>query len=149
MQPVGDATLAAFKDHAALEALHIRNSKVTPKGLAHLAAIPRLDDVELDKVSVGLDGCKALAGCKQLSRLSLEDCAIDDTCLDELVKLTGLVQLDLAENPISAEGALKLKALAGLRNLDLTENAAITADVAAKLKETLKDCKISHDKPKR
>jgi hypothetical protein len=44
---------------------------------------------------------------------------------------------------------LKTARFSDTARLDLTQNAAITAEVADKLKQTLPQCKISHDKPRR
>lgn len=149
MQPVGDATLEAFKAHAALTVLYLNHSEVTAKGLPHLKTMPELDDVSLDNVPLDAAACKALSECNQLTALSLEDCEVDDSGVALLATMSNLTRLNLAENPISAEGALKLATLTKLRVLNLSENKAITEDTVTKLKESLKDAKISFDKPKK
>lgn len=148
-QPIGDGTLEAFREHPELETLNLTQTRVTAAGLAVLKTLPRLNSVNLSGVQIGADGAKAISECKQLDYAYLNDCGMDDAALAHLAKMTQLTSLDLSKNPFTAEGAMKLVALTNLRTLDLGRNSNITAEVVAKLKETLKDTKVSYDRDRR
>lgn len=109
------------------------------------------DTSSLNLNNVSNEMLAALSRFTALKRLSFNsrNGTYDDTGVAHIGKLTQLLYLDLSENPYSAEAAMKLAALTKLRTLNLSENPAITEAVVNKLKEALKETKISYTKPRR
>ncbi|MCA8913805.1 MAG: hypothetical protein KDB90_00235 [Planctomycetes bacterium] len=145
---LGDGTLEGLKGHPALEVLFASQSQVTAEGLVHLKSMPKLIDVGLGGVAVGLAGATALAQCKGLQKLNLHGAAIGDDALIELLALKSLTRLDVSHNDISDDGAAKLAALTALENLDLGQCKQITSKSVDVLQKALPKLRISWDKPR-
>jgi serine/threonine protein kinase/formylglycine-generating enzyme required for sulfatase activity/Leucine-rich repeat (LRR) protein len=140
---VGDAGLAAIKELPNLTALHLVGSDITDADMRHVAAMRRLDLLNLNHnrsiTDTGLNhlgsihglrhlylshanitdkGAELLSRHKQLQSLALDYTDITDRGLEAIADLAALTKLSVAGTRITDEG---LPTLANLRKLKVLE----------------------------
>ncbi|MCB9469477.1 MAG: hypothetical protein H6677_14470 [Candidatus Obscuribacterales bacterium] len=117
---IGDEGL----DHVAatfpsLKVLDLRACRrVSPRGLSYLSRLKALDDLNLSNIEIKMDGIKELARLKNLHKLGLVSCIIDDRKLLVLKDLP-LKDLDLSENPLTNKSLEILASIKSLKELKL------------------------------
>ncbi len=102
--------------------INLRNCPITDVGLAHLASLKKLTEVDLGWCKQITDkGLEYLTPLKQLTKLDLQGCKkVTDAGLAHLKSLTQLTELNLyACDKISDTGLAHLKALSQLTELNL------------------------------
>lgn len=133
------ATLAGLERFAVSEPVQT-DIPIEDDGLAHLAKLPNLRELRIDRLKIkgrtlapltGLryldvnmtrfddEGMKTLAGMKHLERLLARDTLITDEGLKTLSGLTELRELDLHNTRISDAGLENLRPLTKLRKLNI------------------------------
>ena len=118
---VDDAALAHVWPLKGLERLDLEAARVTDRGLAGLAALPRLGSLRVTGAArVSGRGLGALAALPGLGTLDLSRCPIDDEGLLAIGGLRSLRELHLAQTAITDRGMAALAKLPDLRVLDLT-----------------------------
>lgn len=145
----------------ALEELHIRGERLSPRAMDGIGAITSLKRLTLDQTWID-DACVAkLAGlpyleeldlaysqttgmplrrlaCRaRLRQLNLSDAVVTDEGLASVAEMHSLEQLDLANNvQITDRGLAHLEKLASLRELRLGHCPHVTAEGLARLRRT-------------
>lgn len=121
------ATIARF---TALRALRFsgKNGKTTidDSGLKALAACKSLKVLALDDLWIGTEGLEALAGLADLEELYLAGTVVDDSSMTLVTKYPKLKKLRLASTKVSDDGLAALSARTTLEELDLSSNSLIT-----------------------
>ncbi len=118
------------------------NPKVTDAGLKGIAALAKLERLELDDLSVTGAGLKELAPLKNLTYLSLVKLKLGDTGLESLAELTKLKSLNMRYSKVTDKGLKALSSLKNLTDLDLSLTDVTEAGVE-ELQKALPKCKIS------
>lgn len=90
---ITDKGLASIAGMRRLRELNLYRAGVTDAGLAHLAGMTEMEDLHLGMTKVVGPGLVSLARMRRLQRLSLEDTPLDDSALPHLFALTGLRRL--------------------------------------------------------
>ncbi len=106
--------LPAVRVPFALDLSH--NSRVTDKGLRHLAGQENLTFLDLSHTKVTDEGMEFLAGLKQLKRLSLRGTDVSDAGLKHLTGLEQLTWISLTETRVIGTG---LRPFAGRKSLTI------------------------------
>jgi internalin A len=103
-------------------------TRITDFGVAKLARLKKLRQLDLSGAAVTPTGLKSLAALPELQRLSLWNAsAIDDTAAAQLEGLSKLVTLDLSNTAVGNETLARLGKLPGLKRLYVNETK-ISAD---------------------
>jgi Leucine-rich repeat (LRR) protein len=96
-------------------------------GVKALAACKSLKVLALDELTfVGTDGLSALSGLTQLEELYLAGTVVDDDSCKLIAKFPKLKKLRLARNQVGDAGLDALSACSKLEELDLSEDALLT-----------------------
>jgi len=90
---ITDRGLASIAAMRGLRDLNLYRAGVTDGGLAHLAGMTEMEELHLGMTRVTGPGLVSLARMQRLHRLSLEDTPLDDSALPHLFALSGLRQL--------------------------------------------------------
>ncbi len=155
-----------LKQFPKLKKLRISQTTVTAAGLAHLAEIPTLQELDISEcVQLTDDGLAALAGMTQLTRLNLwrlpigdegaahlapltnmqwlnvDNTMLTDAGLESLVGMKKLSFLHLGSTAISDAGVKHLAGLTALKDLKVTRTAVTEAGVE-ELKKSLPEATI-------
>jgi len=101
---VDDSILEAISDHPSLGHLSLNDSRVGDAGLAHVAKLPKLRQLDLWQTSVTSEGLRVLENAPALQELKLMGGLIDDAALANLKKLRYLRQLEVHGATITDEG---------------------------------------------
>jgi hypothetical protein len=94
-----------------LDGIHLNRTRVTADGVGRLvAAVPRLKRLGLQEIDLTPGDLAALRG-RPLTDLYLDGCArIDDTALDHLAAIPTLAVVSLGKTKVTADGIERLKA---------------------------------------
>ncbi|HEX4145096.1 MAG TPA: M56 family metallopeptidase [Pirellulales bacterium] len=126
---VGDETLKILGGLPDLEAIRLRDTKVTGTGLAALAPLKSLAQLGLAGTKIGDASLVHLKQLPSLLWLDLgvydEGAEITDEGLKTVGELTNLTNLDLSGNKLSDAGLIHLQKLSRLEGLSL-DNTGIT-----------------------
>lgn len=110
-----DAALRSLKDSPELAVLDLSNCKaITDRGVAELAALEKLESLNLSLTRVTDAVGPTLAKFAQLKRLNLYGVPVTDTAVGGLAKLELLEDINLARTKVT-DGAMSQ--LSGLKNL--------------------------------
>lgn len=117
---IGDEGLAHIAEtFPSLKVLDLRACRrVSPRGLSYLSRLEALDDLNLSNIEIKMDGIKELARLKNLHKLGLVSCILDDKKLLVLKDLP-LSDLDLSENPLTNKSLEILASIKSLKELKL------------------------------
>lgn len=103
------------------------NTNISDDGLKALAACKSLKVLALDDLTfVGTDGLAALTGLKELEELYVAGTIVDDDSCKLIAGFPQLKKLRLARNQVSDAGLETLSACSSLEELDLSEASLIT-----------------------
>src|SRR5690606_18447372 len=109
-----------------LRALSIGFTGVTPQGLAHLAQLRALEQLDLSSIEAG--ALEPLAGLRELSMLDLRFCRVDEEGMRRIGQLTNLRRLDLMSNyRVDDAGVRHLASLSALEHLQLGSTRVTSA----------------------
>ena len=130
-----------------LESLVFRDSSartVTAEGLRALVKLPKLKSFIWGSKPLSLEMAAILGTFPALEHLNLVGAGIDETHLAELAKCKTLTSLDLTFGGTSLTPAVieALRALQGLRQLDISTGSQHTPDQLATLRGALPKCVI-------
>ncbi|HEU0120811.1 MAG TPA: hypothetical protein VFQ91_09825 [Bryobacteraceae bacterium] len=118
-----DVTLCPMPDLQALAGMrHLRRlwaGDTFITDLAPLAAMTRMEDLDLHGTGIRDESLIALAGMQSLRRLDLQGTALTDAAAEQLARLTNLESLNLYRTKISNAGLEKLRTLRKLRQIDI------------------------------
>jgi uncharacterized protein (TIGR02996 family) len=117
--PATNARLARLAGLKHIRALGLMDGTMTDAGLAPLAELAGLEDLQLGWTRVGDAGLAHLAGLTRLRDLRLSDTRITDAGLAYLARLRGLKWLDLSVNRVTDAGLAHLVGMTGLKGLYL------------------------------
>jgi hypothetical protein len=98
-------------------------------GLASIAVLERLEELQLGGFLVTDSGLKHLEGLRSLKVLDLSSCDLTDRGVAHLRGLTGLKVLDLKRTWVTDAGLVHLKGLINLQVLDLEETQVTDAGI--------------------
>lgn len=115
-EPAGDAEVALVGGVAEqVYTLNLAGAKVTPGGMAPLAAMPHLAWLHLERASIDDEALAHVSGLKELEYLNLYGTPITDAGLKHLSKLPRLGRLYLWQTKVSYDAATSLEqAIPGL-----------------------------------
>jgi uncharacterized protein (TIGR02996 family) len=117
----GDEDLFRYAAITELEQLHLDRAGVTTEGLRHLARLPNLRELKIERCPV--DSLEPLAACPGLTDLTVDlydtGVALGDAGTAGLERLTNLRRLSLNWCEIGGETVRRLAGLLHLRHLDL------------------------------
>jgi internalin A len=117
--------------------------QLTDFGVAKLAKLTRLRQLDISGAKVTPAGLKALERLPQLERLSLWNCGkLDDSAAPQLAALTKLSNLDLSYTPVGDGTLQQLAALPSLKILYLTDTH-VTPDAVEKFHQQKPDAFVS------
>lgn len=103
---------------------------ITDRGLAHLAAIPRLESLNSCQGEITDEGMKRLRRCTGLRTLRVHGEQLTDAGLVHLKGLRHLRELHLDKTKVTGAGLVHLKGLTELEVLDLSDSAITDAGLA-------------------
>jgi hypothetical protein len=98
----------------------LQGPTITNAGLEHIAALPRLEVLDLTGAPIGDAGLRHLSKLPRLEHLNLSDTNITDAALVYLACLPNLRELSLADTGVADPGLENLRTLGHLRRLDLS-----------------------------
>jgi len=118
--PADDELLRELSTLPKLRLLNVDSTtRVTPAGLAHIAAMPALESLNLYDLGVTDDDLRHIAKQTGLRELSLAENSVTDVGLERLKDLRNLEKLQLNGNRITDAGLVYLAGLTKLRELGL------------------------------
>lgn len=127
----GDDELRLVSKLRGLVKLRIYGDRVSNAGLANLARLTRLKDLELSCPNVGEAGLAHLANLDQLRRLQISQCRITPAALERLADLKQLESLDLGlEEGVTGPILASLARLSALQSLKLSGLEVSDAELA-------------------
>jgi hypothetical protein len=129
---VTDDDLVYLKAFPRLRCVEFPNKPgVTDVGLAHLAALDQLEELNLNGTKVSAEAVlRFVKGRTKLKRLELMKVPLRDDDLANLKHLTGLRVLSLRGTLVTDKGAAHLKPFTKLRNLNLSTRKGLITDAA-------------------
>lgn len=116
---VADKHLEQFSKLDRLVSLRLAKTKVTGEGLKHLHGLKQLVDLDLSACDISDDGLLAIGDLPHIQLLWLsktvrygkdDKSRLTDKCIDYLVSLKTLVDLQIADTRLSDAGLKRLKA---------------------------------------
>jgi internalin A len=125
-----DAGLAHLARLTQLEELELSNNAITDAGLSHLAKLTSLRKLIVIGASITGSGLAHLASAKQLQEINAGASDINDTGLEYVAMLSGLRKLNLSATRVTDAGLPCLKDLKNLRELDLGATMVTDAGLA-------------------
>ena len=118
---VNDEDLARLKHFSQLTDVSLEQTQISDAGLQHLAALPRLEWLNLYRTNLGNQGLASLANIQSLQHLPIGETQVTDDGLHHLKAMSQLVYLGLRGNPITDEGVAPIGVLTNLEGLYLGE----------------------------
>jgi Leucine-rich repeat (LRR) protein len=138
---LGDEYLAHMKKMTKLKKLHIGKDKLTDAGMAHMKNFTELRELDLEGPKVTPAGLASLAALKKLQKLTVLSCdAINGDGMAPLKELTELQSLEFVYcGPLNAKATAHLQGLTKLKRLrfDSVENEALQGIAGLKNLEDL------------
>ncbi|MDP6795702.1 MAG: hypothetical protein QGG00_09955 [Verrucomicrobiota bacterium] len=104
-----DAGLADVAKLGNVVELNLRDTKITSDGLVHLKGLAKLTRLHLERTNVGDEGIANLARLNALEYLNLYGTKITDKSLDHLAGLKKLRQLYIWQTDVTDDGIAELK----------------------------------------
>ncbi len=138
-----DAGLAHLAGLTQLYDLNLDKTQITDAGLVHLVGLTHLQGLCLGNTQITDAGLLHLAGLTQLQRLILDNTRITDAGLVHLARLTQLQELLLDNTQITDAGLAHIAGLTRLQLLGLNDTQ-VTDEGVKKLQEALPNCTIIH-----
>lgn len=110
---VGDSTLTELSRATELEEIEIRGVngweqgrvaqiRISEKGWAALAALPKLRRLTISLVPVNEEASRVIAGLKTVTDLDLWSCGLDDRAVLQLAGMTRLTRIQISQKDLSA-----------------------------------------------
>ena len=142
-------TLANVGKLSRLTVLILNGSpEISDEGIAHLAGLTELRQLELIDSAITEEACQTLASFTKLEQLSLSRTGIKDSGLASLTALKSLRVLGLIGcKRLSDTGLESLAKMSNLAELDIHTNPRLTEAAVRKLQAALPKCKIISDFP--
>ena len=129
---ISNRSLAVLAAMPSLEQVQLDYTKINDEGMAVLAATSRLKRLRIRGVDVTGDGLIHIAQLKGLSRLNLRDTSLDDAGLTVIAALPALDWLDISECRLATpDGLAQLGKAFTLTYLDLWETKTNDTVLAA------------------
>jgi hypothetical protein len=126
-----------------LEVLDLGETTITDRGLAELARLKHLHTLDLRGTRITSKGLAALASLPELRHLKLWKArSIDDAAIPVFLQMPHLASLELPETGVTAAGLSQLSAHSGLKHLFLGGLSLSEAELAA-LRTAMPHCHIS------
>jgi len=119
LTPFDDDGLKNLSGSAGMRRLWAGDTLITNAGLSSIAALSKLEDLDLHGTQVSDAGLIQLARLKGLRKLNLMGTGITDDGLEILRSFTGLEYLNLYRTRITNAGLDRLRPLTELREMDL------------------------------
>lgn len=116
--------------------------EVTDSGMAHLAGLVRLEELDLTQTTITDKGLAYLDGLANVRKLSLWGTQVGDAGLLHVLHMRGLEILNLRYTKVSDEGVGDLVRLRNLKRLDLT-GTNITVRRIEQVRRALPNCTIT------
>jgi hypothetical protein len=110
-----------LKEFPEIEYVSLSNRRFNDTMVAHLAALPNLQDLNLYRSSIGDEGLKQLTGLKNLRRLPMGESRVTDEGLKAIAGMTQLEYVGVRGNNVTDAGLVHLKGLTNLTGLYLGE----------------------------
>jgi hypothetical protein len=127
---VDDQGLAALGPQSRLEALRVWHTKLTDAGLASIARLDTLRDLNAgNNAGLSDQGIAQLSTLSALTTLNLEQTALGDAGLAVLALLPSLRSLRMARTQITDEGLRALRRHPSLEQLDIGSNPITDAGI--------------------
>lgn len=140
-----DTTLELVSNHVALLTLKLSwNNRFTEKGLASLAKLKNLRELDLKAVTLKNSKLAFLKGMPGLKILILDDSEITDEAFKRIAGLRDLVCLQVAGSSVSDKSIPIILSLKNLKELHI-HDSKISAAGAERIKKGLPACKITGD----
>ena len=128
--------IAALGGCPTIEQLDLNNGSgpnpvVSDAALAGLSKLKNLTRLSCEKGTITGAGLATLAGMTKLEELNLAECPIDDAAFPHLAKLTSLQELNLSGSKVTGAGLANLKNCPRLRRLNLNDTGTADTDLGA------------------
>lgn len=127
---VSDRGLTHLAVFPTLRVLDLSDTRITDAGLVHLGQLTQLQRLFLARTSVNGSGLAQLETLSALRELDLEGTPLDDDGLQRLPAWPQLRKLVLRRTRVSDAGLERLRVLPALEDLDLTDTRITDACVA-------------------
>jgi hypothetical protein len=125
---ITDAGVAHLAPLVKLEQLNLSGSQLTDAGMVHLSGMTKMRMLNIEKAQVTDQGLKHLANMKEMYWLDLRGTGVTDEGLRHLEGMTKLWQLVLWDTKVTQAGAARIKAaLPGLKLLPIGPQPAPSA----------------------
>jgi eukaryotic-like serine/threonine-protein kinase len=141
---VTDAGLAWFKDCQNLRLLDLSDTAVGDQGLAVFADCKNLEKLALSSSEVSDAGLSHFQGCTKLNTLRLIGAQVTDAGLSHFQDSVNLKILQAPQTEVSDKSIPLLATMTRLVQLDVRETK-LTADGVEALRQALPQCKIQWD----
>jgi hypothetical protein len=122
--------------------VHLTFAPIKDQDLADLAALKRLQALDLVGTVVTGEGLRDLCTLRELKRLYLGSSGVRDAGLKGVSTLVRLEELSLFQTKVTDEGLRELTSLKELRKLDLGKTK-VTEKGVSELQKALPNCKIN------
>lgn len=139
---ISDVGLARLESLKELRSLYLYETKITSAGLSRLRGLKRLETLGVSGKSIGDEACANLVELDQLKNLVLDGATVSNDGLKLLKDCSTLRYISLARcSKVDDDGLQFLGSLSKLIEADLRETA-VTAEGAAKLQQRLPNCRV-------
>jgi hypothetical protein len=129
-----DATLQYLFDMPHLQAVDLRESRITDAGLIHLRRLSDVRTLSLENTSIGDAGFAHLAKNRRIECLWLGDTRLTRACLPQILQNRGMTHLSLNGLPITDADVSRLVELPRLEVLALSKTQ-ITSQAVVSLRQ--------------
>jgi NTF2 fold immunity protein len=108
--PIGDEHIRELRNLSRLVRLWLEGTQVTDAALEHLAALPKLQFLILDRTRVNGEGLRHFHGHNSLKTLWLDQSDVTDATIGLVIDIPKLSVLRIAKTAVSFEGLLAVAA---------------------------------------
>jgi len=125
--------------------LDLSETLIDNDGLSHITPFTKLKTLILWNGSMDDEGIAHLKGLVELETLDLQGCrSLTPDCVEPILSMVKLADLNLAETAIDDAGLLKLAPLEHLKRVKVSRSN-VTSDGIAAFKKLKPDCAVSED----
>lgn len=141
ISPLGDEFAMGLKG-ASIKILSITDSEITDEGIAHLAELPNLTELNLGSTRLTRRAATKLATLKSLKVLSIHGPGIDDDFIIDFARTATISDLSLNGSKVSARSLEALSKNKSLKRLSIMDVATISDSQIAAFQRLRPDVEV-------